>query len=325
MGGVETAAVMRVREIAELVATLDDGYSAVADEVAAAWGHGSGVARFHRSSASHVFTLPGAFLRFADRDRRGDGVLAGIAELIGRLADDGLAVRPIRDRDGDLVASVATPLGVMHAMVLTAAPGREIEEDELTATQAVTWGSALATLHVHAAEAAAGVDLPVAYEGLSPDAAGYGDDVELRRAVERIQRELAELPRTGATFGPTHGDFELDNLSWNDGAVVAYDFDEAALSWYAADVEAALRDFAGSAMAEAFLAGYRRVRPLADDEVATLPLFAAARCAVFLGRLPTILAGAPADDDPPWVPRLCASLRDAAHRDRLTIDAYLER
>jgi hypothetical protein len=58
-------AVLPLSEIVTLAATLDDaGRSPRADAVAAAWGLPAGAARFWRSSATHVFAVPGAYLRF---------------------------------------------------------------------------------------------------------------------------------------------------------------------------------------------------------------------------------------------------------------------
>jgi Ser/Thr protein kinase RdoA (MazF antagonist) len=91
---------------------------------------------------------------------------------------------------------------------------------------------------------------------------------------------LATLPRDPDRFGIVHGDFELDNLSWDGDTAVAYDFDEAARSWYVADIVNAVRDLAGATVLYgAFLAGYRRARPLRESDLAHVPLFEAAQAA----------------------------------------------
>ena len=86
-----------------------------------------------------------------------------------------------------------------------------------------------------------------------------------------------------------HGDFELDNLGWIGGSAVAYDFDEAARSWFVADIACAVRDLAllpartpRSSEVElfaAFLNGYRQVRPLPEADLSHMPLFTAAHAA----------------------------------------------
>jgi Ser/Thr protein kinase RdoA (MazF antagonist) len=130
-------------------------------------------------------------------------------------------------------------------------------------------------------------------------------------ATDRIMRRLDALPRGQDRFGTVHGDFELDNLSWDADTAVAYDFDEAARSWFVADIAHAVRDLAHlparADLFAAFLAGYRRIRPLPAPDLAHLPLFTAAHaaCSAVRARLATD-AGQPSD--PPWLGRRRAKL-----------------
>ena len=96
----------------------------------------------------------------------------------------------------------------------------------------------------------------------------------------------------------------------NGGAPVFVDLDDAAWSWFAADIAFALRDFAPLARAPntasepvaSFLAGYREIR---DVELDRLPVFAHAHALVTLARLQRTL-----DEpvDPAW-PEWAATLR----------------
>src|SRR6185369_12862765 len=150
-----SAVMMRLDEIHRLLATVDEaGRSPVADVVAAAWGHPPGTARHWRSSASHVFVLPAAYLRIVP-DRPYREVLA-VAELMRTLVDRGAAVTPpVPAGSGALVETVATALGDLPAMVVEAAPGEPMEVSEL---RAEWWGRALARLHEAGRDA--GVPLP---------------------------------------------------------------------------------------------------------------------------------------------------------------------
>ena len=124
-----------------------------------------------------------------------------------------------------------------------------------------------------------------------------------------IVRRLKGLARTPETFGVVHGDFELDNLCWEEGRAVAFDFDGAERSWFVADVVYAIRDLQpappgnprpGEAeLFGAFLRGYRREHPLAEADLALLPLFAAAHAARSAARLRTAL-GVQESDAPSW-------------------------
>ena len=61
-------------------------------------------------------------------------------------------------------------------------------------------------------------------------------DPALVAAVRRLGDRLSELPRDPSCYGMIHGDFELDNLAWVDDTPTSFDFDDAARSWFVADV-----------------------------------------------------------------------------------------
>jgi Ser/Thr protein kinase RdoA (MazF antagonist) len=147
-------------------------------------------------------------------------------------------------------------------------------------------------------------------------AAVFDDDPALVAAADRIGSRLAELPRDSARFGTIHGDFELDNLGWDGDVAVAYDFDEAARSWFVADIASAVRDLTtDGVLLAAFLAGYRRERPLPEQELAPLPLFAAAHAACAAVRARSAL-DAVRPDEPAWLGALRAKLERFIRRQR---------
>lgn len=140
---------------------------------------------------------------------------------------------------------------------------------------------------------------------------------------------MSELPRGQDRWGVVHGDFELDSMAWEEGGPIAYDFDEAALSWYAADIASAVRDLTDHtglpatehrARFDVFLDGYRSVSPYDDQDLGRLPLFAGLHAAASLVRITRAL-GEPARQEPEWLPELRDALTDMAraHR-RLAID-----
>jgi Ser/Thr protein kinase RdoA (MazF antagonist) len=316
-------AMMPLAQIHRLVRTVDDaGRSPVADAVAAAWGYPPGAARRWRSSASHVFVVPQTptgrvYLRFVPATHTARTTVAAVAQLMATLGGRGLAIAPpIPSGSGALVETVATSLGDVHAMAVAAAPGEQIDADALTTTRAAQWGAALARLHRDGGDT--GARLPGPFPELHLVATVFPNDPVLASATDRIRRDLDVLARDDDRFGTVHGDFELDNLSWDTDTVVAYDFDEAARSWYVADIAYAVRDLAptragtprpGEAeLFAAFLTGYRQIRPLPAPHLAHLSLFTAAHAACSAVRAwSAIDAGQP--DDPPWLDRLRANLR----------------
>jgi len=327
---------MSLAEIRRLDATLDHARrSPVADAVASGWGFAPGLARHLRSSASHVFTLESpdgrrVYLRFVPADYRPQGAFARVAELMRDLGARGLAVaQPIATDSGALVETVATSLGPVHAMVVRQAPGEQIDADALDARRASAWGAALARLHRDGGQTAVGANLPGPFAQLDPKPApatqAFAGDPDLADAAEKIARRLEELPRGPDVFGVVHGDFELDNLCWTDDRPVAYDFDEAARSWFVADLAHATRDLAPlpprtprpdeADLFAAFLSGYRQVHALAEAQLAWLPLFVAAHAACSVVRVRAAL-GEQEPDEPPWQVRLRRKLIEYADRQR---------
>lgn len=317
---------MPLMEIDRLKRTVTAAWeSPVADQVAAAWGYPPGTAKWWRSSASHVFVLPDLdgkrYLRFVPDTYRGAGPVAAVSALMGHLVAGGAAVvLPVPAQAGTLTVTVPTALGPMHSMVVEAAPGDELDVDDLTEDRARAWGRSLASIH----DVAAGIDtsLPAAFAELAEIPARFSDDPLLVKAAARLSDRLAALPRDPTRFGVVHGDFELDNLAWDAGRATAFDFDEAALSWYAADVAYALRDLVGPdgepeaahrGLVQAFVAGYRSVRPLDDGD---LRLFAGAHAACSLTRITRAL-DTPGGDDPEWRAELRTRLTamTRSHRD----------
>jgi Ser/Thr protein kinase RdoA (MazF antagonist) len=319
---------MPLTEIRRLKQTVADSWdSPVADQVAAHWGCPAGTVRWWRSSASHVFVLAQdggrRFLRFVPDAYRGPDGVAAVAQLMAQLSRGGSAVvRPVAAESGALTVTVPTPIGVMHAMMVEAAPGDEVDSAGLTEPRARCWGRALARLHREAAGLGAG--LGDSFAELPGMARLFAGDPELVEATLTLAGWMGRLSRDRSHRGVVHGDFELDNMAWVGHRPVAYDLDEAAVSWFAADIAYAVRDLAdptGHAAGEhrarfdAFIAGYRSLRPLDDQDLGRLPLFAGLQAAACLVRITRAL-GHPGRDEPGWLAELRDKLTDKARAHR---------
>lgn len=287
-----------------------DGRSPIADVVAAAWGHPPGAASFWRSSASHVFvvldedrTRRVGFLRFVPAQLVGRREVAAVAALMERLAGAGAATAPLlRSSSGSLVETVDVDGRQVHAMLVAAVDGALVDPDDLTAESAQAWGAALGRLHRDGDGVAAGLDLPEGRDRTDAALAAFAGDAVLGDVVAEVRSRLAALPRQRGSYGIVHGDFELDNLAWVDGAPIAYDFDEAERSWFAADIACAFRDLVPEpralaadppASVTAFLTGYRRERPAMSIDLDQLVLFTAVNALRSLARLGPVLAEDP--------------------------------
>lgn len=270
---------LRLSEIRRLKETVDASWrSPVADAVAAAWGLPAGAARWWRSSATHVFVIPGEprrYLRFvpvgsdaATLLRRGTALAVAFPETAGlRVA------RPIGTPAGEWTPTAETELGPMVAALVGEAPGEELDPAELTTEQAHRWGAALARFHA----VAPGVEARHPSTAPAPTSSADG---ELAQAAERVDARLAELGAESHPEVTMHGDFELDNLRFTDDAVAVFDLDGCGTGPAAADIALATRALSGDEgdepkpeLAAAFIAGYRSVAALSDSEVATIELY----------------------------------------------------
>jgi Ser/Thr protein kinase RdoA (MazF antagonist) len=147
---------MPLSEIRRIKESVDaDWRSKIADDVARAWNLGPGSPRWWRSSASHVFVIPGAprrFLRFVPADtetarrfRRGAQLASDFPHVRGLWI-----ARPLPSKHGDCIPTVTTTLGPMSAMLVEEAPGITLDVPSLTPERAREWGQALARFHVAA-------------------------------------------------------------------------------------------------------------------------------------------------------------------------------
>jgi len=222
----------------------------------------------------------------------------------------------VRSATGHLVETVPTALGEVHAVLVSPADGAQLEAHDLNPSQLRSWGAALARLH-HGSDNT-GIALPTAFTELTGGV--FGGDAPLAAAVARLTDRLADLPRDPARFGTVHGDFEPDNLVWRGDAVTAFDFDEAARSWFVADIAAAVRNLdEGSPAFAEFVAGYPQLGPLDEADLRHLPPFTALRAATDLVRLPSVLDAGTAPGDPDWLVALHGHVERHLRRQRATV------
>jgi Ser/Thr protein kinase RdoA (MazF antagonist) len=142
----------------------------------------------------------------------------------------------------------------------------------------------------------------------------------LSAVADDVAAELAALPRDAGVRGLLHGDAEIDNVVFTVDGPVFVDFDDVRTGWWAADIFFALRDWGPTARAPdlsaevpaAFVAGYRRHRPVSDEELSWLPLFARAAGLESLWELQPLLADPVDPSRPDWAISLDARIRKRA-------------
>jgi Ser/Thr protein kinase RdoA (MazF antagonist) len=308
---------MPLSRIAALSATVgQDWRSPVADAVAARWALPPGAARFWRSSARHVFVVRvadgAAYLRFVPSDLVSRADEEAVAALMQELSLRGSGCVPVvPSSSGHLVETVTTDMGEMHAVMVMAAAGEQLDDDELSTSDVRAWGSALGRVHRDGTAASTTIALGDGATRIEQALARVEADVALAATARALRARLQRLPRNSDSYGLVHGDYELDNLAWLDGVPTAFDWDEAETSWFAADVAYAVRDLTpdgpalidGSApLIDDFLDGYREERPGAEIDREQLALFAAVNALRSLDRLRPVLAEDAAAGDALAVP-----------------------
>jgi Ser/Thr protein kinase RdoA (MazF antagonist) len=104
---------------------------------------------------------------------------------------------------------------------------------------------------------------------------------------DRIRAALIRLGRDPAIFSLIHADLHPGNVVVTEGGFHVIDFDDAGFGWHMYEVAVALYRYRDRPEAEhirdAFVAGYRSVRPLPDDQVALLPMFTLVRRLASMG------------------------------------------
>jgi Ser/Thr protein kinase RdoA (MazF antagonist) len=250
----------------------------------AVWGANSGTVRLVSTGVNLVFRFEahgaGRYLRI--------NVLPGAAvaaalDFLQHVASMGAPVcRPVRSASGRLGEELAT---TDRTFVVTAAeevPGEVIRQDETNPAVYQAWGRSLAPLHE--ASRSFNYESRHDYHDWTWDWEQVGRRIEtapiaVRAAYDSLGPWLQSLPVSSEVFGLTHADFRAGNVTWDGRQVHIFDFDEPTEQWFAADVA---RPFIGLTdlpiaerrpLQEAFLRGYRAVRPVADRWVESLPRF----------------------------------------------------
>ncbi|MCS6782735.1 MAG: phosphotransferase [Gloeomargarita sp. SKYBB_i_bin120] len=108
--------------------------------------------------------------------------------------------------------------------------------------------------------------------GLEPEGAAI-----LRRCIGVLQRRVAAYGMTPDRFGLIHADLRVTNLLVDGDQIGVIDFDDCGFGWFIYDFAAAVSFLEHKPyiplLAEAWLEGYRRVAPVAPEDVDMIPDF----------------------------------------------------
>ncbi|BBK44568.1 aminoglycoside phosphotransferase [Allostella vacuolata] len=212
---------------------------------------------------------------------------------------------PFAGRDGALVqvlpASAEGP--ARHAVAFEFAPGKEPDRGDDLVEWFRTLGTVTARMHAHVRA----WPLPDGFrrrnwdfEAMFGPEPAWGDwraavgldpagEALIERALELIRHRTERFGRGPARFGLVHADLRLANLLVGDGRLTVIDFDDCGFSWLVYDFAAAVSfmedDPLVPALADAWVAGYRAVLPLSEEDAAEIPVFLMMRRILLMGWL----------------------------------------
>jgi Ser/Thr protein kinase RdoA (MazF antagonist) len=314
-----------IPELLRVARLLDDRWRCeLAERAAARWAASDAV--FVRSSASHVF--------FAQQSNDGARIVLRMRpespSAYAALHRSAMAAEHLSAAGAPVVAAVRSSTGALvesvdgyYVTAVAAADGEIRDEEAADRSTATEWGVALAEVHAHGA-AVDPRQLPDMVELCAPQHATHADgppmDSRLSAVADEVAADLAALPRDPEIYGLLHGDAELDNVVFTSRGPVLVDLDEVRTGWRAADVGFALRSWGPTADAPdlaaevpaAFIAGYRSRRPMTDQELSRLALFARAAALETLWELQPVLAHPVEPSWPAWATTLDARIRTRA-------------
>ena len=310
---------MKLSTMLKVDSTVDSQWqSRIAERILSYWEHDPRSAQFFRSSTNFVYIFRKGgeryFLRFAESTERTGAEIEAEMALLSFLDSLGMTVTtPIASKAGRCVETVETDLGTFHAVVFAQLQGREVEIEELSTAQFEAWGAALgrlhATTHVYqdprlSARATWRDHLTLAQMYL------LKDEPRVQAEFDHLTSFLAALPVTATNYGLIHGDFELDNLFWQDETIAILDFDDCSSSWYVADVAFALRDLFETGVDlshtsfRTFIGGYSQHYGLDEELISHLPTWMRLVNLLMYAKLVRAMDLAHDQDYPEW----CTSL-----------------
>lgn len=277
---------MKLSTMLKVDSTVDTQWrSRIAERMLEHWEHDQGSAQFFRSSTNFVYVFRKGgepyFLRFADSAERTYAAIEAEMVLLNFLASKGMTVTtPITSQNGRYVETVETDLGTFHAVVFTKLQGAQLDIEELSTAQFEVWGAALGKLHamMHLCQ-----DPSLSARGTWRDHLTLAqifvpkDEPGVQAECDHLTSWLSALPVTETNYGLIHGDFELDNIRWQNETIAMFDFDDCSYSWYVADIAFALRDLFETGVDLnnpsfcAFIHGYSEHYSLNEELISHLP------------------------------------------------------
>jgi Ser/Thr protein kinase RdoA (MazF antagonist) len=249
--------------------------AALASRLKEGWGIAPESLIHVREGANNVFRASRGggevFIKVTAASIRTESEVSGSSAFLRHLGDKGAPVsKLVIKENGNRYDIFDHGERTYFITVTEAAAGTVFDKSCKDAGAFAAWGAALAQLHNGAQD----------FERTSfPYLAGDGEWLRITErcedTAENIRQVVLEiaawreaLPRPSGGLPLTHGDMNIGNVIFKDGAAMLIDFDEPMINWNTADIARPFRetwdqsDEERAANFRAFLKAYERHRPL---------------------------------------------------------------
>lgn len=225
------------------------------------------------------------FIRIAPTDEKRKENIYGELEFIQYLREhDFDALCPVPSKNGEFIRTVNTKWGEYYATVFEKVTGKQVEDCDFSEKMYYECGKTMGRMHRLSSEYK-----PIIKKWTHEDVlneietmlALYHCSNKAKIELANLRVELAKLPKTQATYGLIHYDFELDNVFYNENTNTCsvIDFDDGMYHWYSTDIEQffdSVTEEKGELEAEqakiAFYAGYQSEYPILEETKNSMPL-----------------------------------------------------
>jgi Ser/Thr protein kinase RdoA (MazF antagonist) len=198
---------------------------------------------------------------------------------------------PVLQANGDLVGSIDDAGTARHVVAFKFLPGEEPDEASGLAGWFQELGAITARLHGHAktwerprgfARKTWNFETMLGSKPLWGDwrdglGLTYEGRLVLEETADLLRRQLDAYGSGPDKFGLVHADLRLSNLIIDGERLCVIDFDDCGFSWYLYDFAAAISFIEHEPyipeLLDSWIAGYRTVAPLSDDEAEIIPVF----------------------------------------------------
>lgn len=261
------------------------------------------------------------FLRISPVEEKKEEDVSSEIQLIEWLIEQGFpAMKPYPMKDGRLLAVLDTKWGTVNVSCFEAVEGDTLEECEGSLELVRGYGRTLGQLHKYM-KVYPYADTRRNHSALMDEIGDrfnkYHAPAKLIEEFKKVNDILKSLPINNENYGVVHYDFEPDNVLYCDtsDSFGVIDFDDAIRCWFALDVVRAIdalddvsEDIDPNEMEAEFIAGYREVCLLSEEQLATIPVM---RRFVHLQEYSTIMyvLSEPVEDEPQWMTEMISKLQ----------------